>query len=561
MSVGAGADRRTMIVHAAAIALVALVTYAGSFDGAFVSDDVAGVRDNPRIASLSPANIRAIFGTFDDSNYIPVKVLSLAIDRLLWGPQPRGHHVTNLLLHIGCALLVYAILLRLGLVPIGACLVAALWAVHPLQVESVAWISERKNVLSGLFFFAAFRVYLAYSERPRPGAYAAFVLLYTLALLTKMNTMVLPAICLAYEGLFRRRLDRRALLSAALPLALALAVGWYNLAGNPIHGQAWHGGGRVVTWLSSAVVVFRYLRRIVVPLGLEPLYDVPLHGSPLDLPVLASLLGLMALVCATAWLIRSRPREAFWALWFGITLLPLLNIAVPFPSMMNDRYMYLSLLGPLALAAFALQQLSGRAMRHAAVAAACVAVVACAWLSYGQVEIWSDTVSLWGESAVRRPLVNGDPVYRRTDYEQRVAYVEGALAAQPSSGALHNNLGELYYESGRLPDALAELETANRLRPDDPVVLLNLGRIYTLLGRTSEAEVALARATELRPYDFMNYLYRARLHLFGDHDVEKARAALDAGLRVRPDAAPGVRRERDALAGLESAPSPSDSSR
>jgi len=346
-----------------------------------------------------------------------------------------------------------------------------------------------------------------------------------------------------------------------LPLALAVAVGWYNLAGNAVHGQAWHGGSRVVTWLSSAVVLFRYLRRIVMPLGLEPLYDVPLHGSPLDLPVLSSLLGFMALLCATAWLIRYRRREAFWALWFGITLAPMLNVAVPFRSMMNDRYMYLPLLGPLAMAACALQRLSGRAMRRTAAAAACVAVVACAWLSYRQVAIWSDAISLWGASARRRPVVNGDPVYHRTDYAERVAYVERALAAQPSSGALHNNLGELYYESGRLPDALAELETANRLTQDDPVVLLNLGRIYTLLGRTSEAEVALARATELRPYEFVNYLYRARLHLFGDHDVEKARAALDAGLRIEPEAEPGVRRERDALARLESAPSPPDSSR
>ncbi|HEY2387159.1 MAG TPA: tetratricopeptide repeat protein [Candidatus Binatia bacterium] len=546
--------RRTAPLHAVAIVLVTVVTYAGSLDGAFVSDDVARVRDNPLVASLSAANVRGMFTTFDDSNYIPIKVLSLAIDRQLFGPEPTGFHVTNVALHAGCALLVYAILLRLGLVPLAACLTALAWAVHPLQVESVAWISERKNVLSGLFFFAAFLAYLSHSARPRAGAYAAYLGLYLLALLTKMNTMVLPAICLAYEALLRRRLDRRHLLVQAPPLALAALVGWINLHGNTMHGQAWWGGGPVVTWLTSTVVLFRYLRRVVLPVGLEPLYDVPLHGSPLDPPVLLALVGIAALGGVTLWAMRRRPREAFWLLWFGITLAPMLNVAVPFRSLMNDRYMYLALLGPLALTAFVVADLPS--LRRPATAAACTAIAACAWLSVRQVEVWSNTVSLWTASAVRRPLIGGDPVYRRTDYEQRVAAVEQALAVRPQSGALHNNLGELYYESGRLPEALGELETANRLTPDEPTIVLNLGRAYLVAGRTADAETALVRATALSPYQFMNHLYLARLHLFGDHDAAKARAALDAGLRVQPDAAPALGREREALARLEAASRP-----
>jgi hypothetical protein len=545
--------RRVFVAQATLIVLLTLAVHARSLHGEFVSDDNAGVRDNPRVASLAPANVRAIFRSFDDSNYIPIKVLSLAVDRQLWGPAPTGYHATNVVLHAACALLVYAILLRLGLAPLAACLVALLWAVHPLQVESVAWISERKNVLSGLFFFAAFRVYLAYAERPRAGTYVAFLTLYVLALLSKMNTMVLPAICLCYELLLRRRrLDRRLALATALPLLLAIGVGWINLHGNGIHGQSWHGGSAVVTWLSSTVVFFRYLRRVFVPIGLEPLYAVQLYGSPFDAPALAALLGLLALAGMTVWTIRRRPPAAFWLLWFGITLAPMLNLLVPFPSLMNDRYLYLPLLGILALGAELLTDLPSPSARRAAAATAAIAVVGCSWLSMRQIAIWSDTISLWAASARGRPLYGGDPVYHRPDYDARVAVVTSALAGRPQSSALHNNLGELYYESGRLPEALTELETAHRLAPDDPVILLNLGRIYVVLGRTEEAETALARATALRPYEFMNYLYRARAHLFGDHDVAKARAALDAGLRVRPDAAPALRREREALAQLES---------
>jgi cytochrome c-type biogenesis protein CcmH/NrfG len=546
--------RRTTLLHAVAIALVTVATYAGSLDGAFVSDDVARVRDNPLLTSLSAANVRGMFTSFDDSNYIPIKVLSLAIDRQLFGPEPAGFHATNVALHAGCALLVYAILLRLGLVPLAACLTALAWAVHPLQVESVAWISERKNVLSGLFFFAAFLAYLSHSERPRAGAYAAYLVLYVLALPTKMNTMVLPAICLAYEALLRHRLERGQVLAQVPPLGLAALVAWINLHGNAIHGQAWWGGSRVVTWLTSAVVFFRYLRRIVLPVGLEPLYDVRLHGSPLDPPVLLALLGIVALGGITLWAARRRPREAFWLFWLVVALAPMLNLAVPFRSLMNDRYVYLALLGPLALVAFVVADLPS-ARRPAAVAAG-VAIAACVWLSVRQVEVWSNTVSLWTASAVRRPLIGGDPVFRRTDYEQRVAVVQQALAGLPQSGPLHNNLGELYYEAGHLPEALGELETANRLTSDEPTILLNLGRAYLAAGRTAEAEAALTRATTLDPYEFMNHLYLARLHLFGDHDAVKARTALDAGLRIQPDAAPALGREREALARLEAASRP-----
>ena len=122
-------------LHAAVIAAVTCGAYAGSFDGAFVSDDHLSVARNEVIQTL---DLGRIFSTFDDANYIPVKVLTIAVDYQLWGLAPAGYHLTNLLIHVGCALLVYALLVRLGLARSAACLAALVWAVHPLQVESVA---------------------------------------------------------------------------------------------------------------------------------------------------------------------------------------------------------------------------------------------------------------------------------------------------------------------------------------------------------------------------------------------------------------------------------------
>jgi cytochrome c-type biogenesis protein CcmH/NrfG len=544
------------LAHVVALTLAVVLTYAGSLDGAYVSDDFVAVRDNPQMRSLSLANVRSIFTTFDGANYAPIKVLSLAVDERLWGPGPRGHHVMNLLIHVACTLVVYAILRRLALAPLAACLAAGLWALHPLQVESVAWISERKNVLAGLFFFAAFFAYLEYSERPRAVWYVGFLTLFALALLTKLNTMVLPAVCLAYETTFRGRLRRRDVLAAIPPLGLGVLVAWYTLAGNPIHGGVWHGGSMLVTWLSTAPVVVRYVGHALWPVDLGPWYEVPLRGSPLDPPVLLSLVALVALAGITVWAVHRRRPEAFWVLWFLITLAPMLNVVVPGRSMMNDRFMHLALLGPIALLASALGGLWSVAARRAAAVGAVAVACAYAVLSMRLIPIWADPVSLWGAMA-RAPLVGADPVVHVPDRDARLAHLRRALAADPSSGVLHNNLGAQYYEMGRLDDALDALETAGRMAPEDGVVALNLGRVLRRLGRPAEAEAALTRAVALRPYEFLPRLELARLHLQAG-DAARARAALDAALRVQPTAFAhqSVRAERQALARLEARPAP-----
>jgi tetratricopeptide (TPR) repeat protein len=552
--------RRVGLLHAAAIAGVTLLAYAGSFAGEFVSDDLAGVRDNPLLRSLAWSNVKRIFASFDDSNYIPLKVLSLAVDHRLWGPEPWGFHATNLALHVGCALWIYAILLRFELATGAAFLVALLWAVHPLQVESVAWVSERKNVLSGFFFFATFWAYLVYSHgrgaRRRAGAYLGALALYVLALLSKMNTMVLPALFLAYEATWRFRL-RAAHVAACVPFfAAGAAVAHYNLAGSKIHGAAWHGGSMVVTWLTSAGVVFGYLRRVILPAGLRPWYDVRLRDSLADPAVALSLLGLAAIAAATIWLLRARRREAFWILWFFIALAPMLNVVVPFRVLMQDRYMYLALLGPLALAASGVAGAArrGGAGRAAVVAAAAAAVVGCVVLTHRQVEVWASPFALWRSGTEGQAWIAADPVYKGDDYDRQVVYLEDALARDPSSAVLRNNLGGFYFSAGRIDAARVELEAAAALAPEDPVVLTNLGRVHARAGRLAEAADVLERALARDRYSAV-----ARFALVGVHidrgDAVAAGRELDIYARLFPDRqrSPMLARERARLARLEGA--------
>ena len=522
-----------------ALLLVAAIAiaYRASFDGEFVSDDRSAILNNPLLRSLDLANVRAIFSSFDDANYIPLKVLSLAVDQQVWGPAPFGYHLGNLLLHIVCALLVWRILAFCGLSSGAALLVALLWALHPIQVESVAFMSERKNVLSGACFFGAFLAYLHFSASGRWRTYAAVLVLFVLALLSKMNTVVLPALCLAYDLLIARRLGRRSLL-ASLPLfAAGAVVVWYNLAGNPMHGTNFHGGSPLVTWLTSTTVPFRYLASVAWPAHLRSFYYVPLHGSPLDPPVASSIAGLAALAVLIGWLAWRRRPEAFWLFWFVVTLAPMLNI-VPFPTLMQDRYMYLPLVGVLAAPAFALDAaLRAPAARRFAAAAAAAAALGGALLTHQRIAAWHDELSLWRDWAVQEWYLPVDvgPL-RGPMSDQKLAVLEEAARARPDDGVVRHNLGALLYERGDQPRARTEMEAAQELGGSDAgVPLLNLGRVYLQTADAQRADAALRRAVALEPYNYYSQLNLARAAL-ALGDAASAAAALDACDRIRPRA-------------------------
>jgi hypothetical protein len=513
------------------------VAYRASFDGDFVSDDRPAILNNPLLRSLDLANVRAIFSSFDDANYIPLKVLSLAVDQRVWGPAPFGYHLGNLLLHIVCALLVWRILAFCGLSPGAAVLVALLWALHPIQVESVAFMSERKNVLSGACFFGAFLAYLHFSASGRWRTYAAVLGLFVLALLSKMNTVVLPALCLAYDLLLARRFGRRSLL-ASLPLfAAGAVVVWYNLAGNPMHGTNFHGGSPLVTWLTSTTVLFRYVASVAWPAHLRSFYYIPLHGSPLDPPVALSIAGLAALAGVIGWLAWRRRPEAFWLFWFVVTLAPMLNI-VPFPTLMQDRYMYLPLVGVLAAPAFMLDAaLRAPAARRFAAAAAAVAALGAALLTHRQVAAWHDELSLWRDWAVQEWYLPAEvgPL-RGPMSDQKLAVLEEIARARPDDLVARHNLGALLYERGDLPRAQAELEAAQELGGRDAgVPLLNLGRVYLQTADAQRADAVLRRSVALEPYNYYSQLNLARAAL-ALGDAAAAAASLDACDGIRPRA-------------------------
>ena len=529
-----------------AIVLVTLLVYAGSFDGAFVSDDVAAVQNNPLIRTLDGDHLRRIFTSFDGSNYQPLTVLSLALDYRLFGSASSGFHVTNLLFHVLCALLVYTILLRLEASPLSALFAALLWAVHPVQVESVAWISERKNLLSTLLLLGGFRAYLSFSDRPGPVIYLAVLSLYLSAMLGKMTAMVLPALCLAYEVAFRFRLRVRDALASVPLLALAVFIGWYNLAGNRVQGVTWHGGSPWVTALASITVIPRYLGNVFLPTDLAVYYDVPLRGRLLDPAVALGLFVLLACVAFTFWCMARRWRAGFWILWFFIALSPMLNL-IPFPVLMQDRYLYVPLAGIVGLLALGCDAAWRRRVPAYAISTlAILAISSSAWLSFRRVEVFDNPETLWGDwvsSVVYLPAERHASTaavrarLRAPELRDHLRALNSMQAREPESAVLLANQGALAYESGQLALALHRLEAARRQDPDHARILVSLRRALLRADRLEGAERRLRRTTELEPYFAQGWEHLARVRL-ERRNLEGARQALDRLDRIQPAGSP-----------------------
>jgi cytochrome c-type biogenesis protein CcmH/NrfG len=524
-----------------AIFLLTLITYAGSLDGGFVSDDIRTIQDNPLLRSLDWDHVREIFTSFDGPNYMPLKVLSLAVDHQIWGPEPFGFHVTNLLIHILCAWLLYRILLRMQVSGFSALFVALVWAVHPLQVESVAWMSERKNVLSMLLLLAGFHTYLGFSENGRPTSYLGVLVLFVLAMLSKMTAMVLPALCLAYEIAYRFRLRRRDWLASLPMFALALVVGWINLSGNRVHGLGYHGGSIFVTGLTSSVVVMAYLKKILLPTDLMVYYDVRLRGSLADPVPLASVLSLAAITFATLWCVRKGFRAGFWVLWFFITLSPMLNL-VPFPALMQDRYMYTAMIGPLVLIAQGFEVAARRGIpRYVITALAALAISGLAVLSFQRVEVFDSPQTFWEDWALRTAYLPSESRRRPPEFMARVRALETAIRRDPEAAAPRATLGGLYYEAGATERALQELEAAHALAPDNQRILLNLGRALARGGRYDEGERMISRAIALEPDFILAHIHMGRVQL-EKGDLDGARRTMADLERMSPaDSPTGLR--------------------
>ena len=511
------ADRSLRLAILAGLTLAPLLVYSRvtTFDFAGV-DDGTYVAANPHVlGGLTWDGTAWAFTSLDASNWHPLTWLSLMLDAEIGGPSPGVFHRTNVGIHVVNTLLLFVVFLRMTSRPWRSAFVAGLFALHPLHVESVAWITERKDVLSTFFWLVTMLAYARYAERPGAGRYLLVGSALALGLMTKPMLVTLPLVLvlLDFWPLGRWSPGRPGLLASVrekLPL-LALAA-----ASSAVTLVAQTGAMRSLAAypaplrLANAVVSYGwYLRKSVWPSGLALLYPYDQDLSPLT--VILSAAFLVA-VSALAWFTATkRPYLAVGWLWYLGTLVPVSGLVQVGAEPMADRYAYVPLVGIFVAVAWGAPDLPGVGRWSAGTrrvvlgSAAALVLVVLGWNSRVQTGHWRDA-----ETVFRRALDvrennhrahNGLAIElkRRGRTDEAILHMRETLRIDPEYVSGLANLGSMLVDAGRFDEAVVRYREALRLAPQDCDLRANLGIALTRQGSFDEAQAAFVEALRLDP--------------------------------------------------------------
>ena len=461
--------RHTLICCLLLVAAV-LVSYNSITHNAFVNyDDEGYLLQNAHVrAGLTWETVKWSFTTYDQSNWHPLTWLSHALDVQLFGLNPAGHHYSSVLLHAVSAVLLFLLLQSATGFRWRSLMVAALYALHPVNVESVAWAAERKNVLSMLFFLLALYAYTWYAHRPTVGRYAAVTVAFTLSLMAKPQVVTFPILLFLWDywPLYRVGSKDIAVESPEGGPAAKASIGWLVLEKLPwlalaaassfLTMQAQHAAGSVKALSlyslplrieTSLIAYVRYLGKAFWPTNLVALYPHPTQLFPVWQVAASALL----LVLITAFAVASRKHRylAVGWFWFLGSLVPMIGLIQVGAQAMADRYAYIPFVGLFIMVVWLIADWTAAhnfSSRWLAVPAA-AGLLVLGVLTYHQVSYWHDTESFW----------------RRT-----IELTEDNYVA-------HDILGYYLTTQGRIEEGAAQFRDALTIRPEDPEANLSLG--------------------------------------------------------------------------------------
>lgn len=533
------------------LALLTLAVYVPVLRHGFINfDDFEYVVDNPHVSGgLTAGNIRWAFTAIYQANWHPLTWISHMMDVELFGLDPSGHHFTSLLLHTANTLLLHRFLRRTTGFPWRSAVVAALFAIHPLHVESVAWVAERKDLLATFFFMTTL---LAYSRYCKKGSLATYLLTlgsFALGLLCKPMLVTLPFLLLLLDywpmGRFPGMPVSR-LLAEKLPfLALTVASSWITWiaqqTGIPNPSIP------LPLKLASATTAYgKYLYNMLWPSGLAVLY--PFDHSIAQWKIAASVLFLAVMTSLVLLNWRRCPFLPVGWFWYLGTLVPVIGLVTVGYQASADRYTYIPLTGIFIMIVWGCAELAatGTAAKQALAVAAVLAISGLATVCRGQLGYWKDSITLF----TRTVAVTGNNFVAWNNLgaayhtagkpEEAVRAYRSSLAIKPSQAPPHNNIGLILASQGKLDEAVRHYATALSLAPGYREAGCNLGVALIRMGRLRDAVEQFARTIRLKlddPGQIDRFTAGLQLVRGGRHDA--AITLFDEAVRQDPANARG----------------------
>ena len=559
------------------LALAAFAVFSSALSNQFVAwDDDLMLVDNPNYRGLGWPQLRWMFTTFHAGHYQPLSWITLGLDYLLWGIDPFGYHLTNLILHAANTVIFYFVCRQLFTrifvaarearwqLDFSAALATIFFALHPMRVESVVWATERRDVLSGGFFLAAIYCYLRAQQAAALPSIARnrwlglAVAAQLLSLMAKATGITLPLVLVLLDIYPLQRLrasvrtwftaDSRRVLGEKLPfLLLSLIFGvvalWAQQASGALRpvqlyffsyrlGQAFYG-------------ICFYVWKTLLPIGLSPLYELP-YDFEAWTGVFFACAGITTLVSLLAFFRRRRWPwlAACWA-YYVIVLAPVLGVAQSGSQLVADRYSYLSCLSWAALLAglsFYVLQSVKPARMAIAVVGILVTGVGLALLTRAQVGAWRDTESLWTHTLRVTPNTaianyNLGKFYETNGSAQKsMELYRRAVSINPTHTEAHYNLARLLGQRGQVDEAIAHYREALKFKPNDVETYNNLGQLLALHGDLPAALAAYQKALAFDPQFAKTYFNRGRLFVRSG-EFDKAIDSFQRALDLTPDIA------------------------
>jgi len=520
----AGLSGRQKIIFPLLLFIITFIVYFPVFQNGFTNWDDAGyVTDNPLVQNLNTGSIGSFFSGYQMGNYHPLAMISLAVDYLAGGMNPIVFHLTNLLLHIINSLLVYGLVILLVKNRHIAFTVALLFGIQTLHVESVAWISERKDVLYSLFFLSSLMLYLRYIDSRKWLWYIISLLLFIMSLFSKGQAVTLSVTLLLADYIKGRKLNDIKLIAEKIPFFL-LSVIFGIIAikaqkhGNSLIDISVFSFPQRITFASYGYLM--YLIKLIIPFGLSAIYpypDISVKGMP------SYFWAFPFLVIAIITLVISYFRKDRWVifgfLFFSVNIFTVLQLLPVGSAIMADRYSYIPSAGIfmiIAVGFFRLVERTGSA-RTLLYTGFIIYFFIIGLITGFRVTVWQNSLTLWNDVIEKYPRVmtawenRGSYRNEKGDFRGAVEDYTQAIILKPDYADAYYNRGIAYYSAGDAKAALADYNAVERLKPRFPDNYYNRGITRHALGDNKGALADYNKATELDPRHFKAYSNRGNV--------------------------------------------------
>ncbi len=547
------------------LATLAVFSQVRSYE--FVSlDDPEYITANPYVrAGLAPESTAWAFTTNRDGNWFPLTWLSHMLVYQFFGPQSGFHHLANVLLHLLSTLLLFALFRRMTGSSWRSAFVACLFALHPLHVESVVWVSERKDVLCAFFWILTMWGYLHYVERPKLGSYLLFLVPFCLGLMSKAMIITLPFVLLLLDVWPLRRIPlaksplegepkekaeaHRTARSLAgifwekvplLALSAAMSVVTYKVqqSGGAVVSTDWIPFG---TRLGNALISYlAYVAQMVWPARLSVFYPYPMNLPGWQ--VIGAAVVLAAITILALRSLRHLPYIAVGWFWYLGTLVPVIGLVQVGMQSRADRYTYLPLIGIFILVAWGVPDMLLRwpQAKFALAGAAIFACAACTLLTWYQILVWQSSASLYQHALKATPGSHmghygmGGVLRDQGRLEEAIPYYLEAIRLAPRLASAHGSLGGVLLSLGRVDEAIAQFSEAIRLHKDSVEDHINLGIALSTLGKVSDAIARFHEAIRINPGSANAHYNLGRAYVSAGN-VDEALAEFNETIRLQPD--------------------------